>query len=992
MMLALWPVGWTMLKTMKRKITHTSRTNRFDNCAEGAISTGAWLLVASFFLTCQSFSCYFYTAGLCDTVTEVNSGIRHLNYSLGTTYVLHMLSKYLLGITAKQILLFRLRAHQSFAVVLAVATGFYSLYEYAADGINFGSSAGKVAVEIFLCCGWFTSITLFIQRTPEVFTPPIQNLNSVILDSNVALETLRVVPDGIMRDSELEELARGALSKDKGVLGVMLRQVNDEGGIRVGRRASRRSSVESRDRDVTPPARWLGAKEELGDLSPPGPGNRSPVGWDRVRAESMSVQALSRGRSPLHSPSTTRARRPTFRDGNKLEEEVFQRAPSQGDIRLRRQFTDEEREVLSAGKDLVEADEERKDDGEQPRQLSQGDAQLGRADQGEQPYVHPLKRYYDEHHKLPPWSFIRVYLREIAFFWRFMLFAITVFYKLFLSLAANLVLNRHWVQIFTPLSTAALLVGWLIAIPCHPKDRVSNQIMHLHFWFHALSEIPDLLVFIKLQATAVVFFWEGDLTMTRVLHLDLELLEVLVISASVLSGCISLYFFANRVQGVTPVSALRQGLEWSTMLFWLIICVLMAYKARSTARQSLETALALQTGDGEEASSSGHAAAPEPSDRDRATSAVLAQAASTRHLTARLSHRLPQAPSPEDSGALTSTGAAADDDASVTLTPSAVLCCSCWGRFAREVDADTGRTNIPVFRLIFVSATVAYFVLIVLGTTGVLYWGYATIVSGFSVSCVCFHWLISIEHPTSTIERIHLMLHALSALVVLLLLLDKSMWVQAGYQGLILCTVFPSLFFGIQGLKKALQRRYCNHLELVREAISIFSRSCMLLGILLFLAFEGIGCLNAHPQDMEACEALLFANTQAGLSVSLGFLVFLGMCDLAPRRLLVMALTPHQIATCGLSALASVLCLFSVASRHFSIVEYVYQVEMVQFTCLLSWYTALVILWCNRPKEDDLDIDITGPTRGGLYEIFPRLRRNSDTVLAPAANGTANMV
>jgi hypothetical protein len=62
-------------------------------------------------------------------------------------------------------------------------------------------------------------------------------------------------------------------------------------------------------------------------------------------------------------------------------------------------------------------------------------------------YVHPLLRYYRESGRIPPLSFIVTYLCEIVFFWRFMLFMLTVGYKLFLTLAAYIIMNRHWAQV-----------------------------------------------------------------------------------------------------------------------------------------------------------------------------------------------------------------------------------------------------------------------------------------------------------------------------------------------------------------------------------------------------------------------------------------------------------------------------------------------------------------------------------------------------------------
>lgn len=46
---------------------------------------------------------------------------------------------------------------------------------------------------------------------------------------------------------------------------------------------------------------------------------------------------------------------------------------------------------------------------------------------------------------------------------------------------------------------------------------------------------------------------------------------------------------------------------------------------------------------------------------------------------------------------------------------------------------------------------------------------YATAVVGISFASVCSHWLISIEHPTSTMEIVHLLLHACTEAISVLL-------------------------------------------------------------------------------------------------------------------------------------------------------------------------------------------------------------------------------
>jgi hypothetical protein len=95
------------------------------------------------------------------------------------------------------------------------------------------------------------------------------------------------------------------------------------------------------------------------------------------------------------------------------------------------------------------------------------DQELGAQDGGESTlYIHPLLRYYLEHSKLPPWSFCATYLCEIVFFWRFMLFVFTFGYKVFLTFAAYVIINRRWAQVR---STSAALNGG----PCqHPLSHV----------------------------------------------------------------------------------------------------------------------------------------------------------------------------------------------------------------------------------------------------------------------------------------------------------------------------------------------------------------------------------------------------------------------------------------------------------------------------------------------------------------------------------------
>jgi hypothetical protein len=69
---------------------------------------------------------------------------------------------------------------------------------------------------------------------------------------------------------------------------------------------------------------------------------------------------------------------------------------------------------------------------------------------------------------------------------------------------------------------------------------------------------------------------------------------------------------------------------------------------------------------------------------------------------------------------------------------------------------------------------------------------------GVSFSSVCFHWLISVEHPTSRLEVAHLLLHAAAELTSTLLWLRRGDWVPALYSLWALLAVYPCLFYGIQ--------------------------------------------------------------------------------------------------------------------------------------------------------------------------------------------------
>ncbi|CAB1107887.1 unnamed protein product [Ectocarpus sp. CCAP 1310/34] len=708
-----------------------------------------------------------------------------------------------------------------------------------------------------------------------------------------------------------------------------------------------------------------------------------------------------------------------------------------------------------------------------------------------QEYTHPLLKYYRMHGRIPPLSFFITYLCEIVFFWRFMLFTFTVGYKLFLSLAAYYIMNRHWAQIFTPLSTSALVVSWLLTLGCDPRDRVSNQMMNVHFWFHALSEIPDILVWIKngetLQAKHVVFnvlvlvivwpwvyiayrrvltnlrakycgheedtsvklFWEGsflmavefylafqangclthapvgeeaicdniihsnlisgmniiliflvvrvilfkmgDLTITRTLHLELRPYEILVVIFSVVSGSVSLYFMANREDGVTEVGEVRQGLEWATMFLWIVVCLLMAHltpTVGSGRAKALEVMVSQNGGGG------GSAATPNmpstanaPGLDEAANNLALAMAAERRKGSrAGLTNSPSKGSPPRLSGRKSSTpnggprqqrdgnnNTDTKDDGGATATA------------ATETNGSTPLAGNEGAEMMRVSTPTREGGGGGGGGGGGEDWvavdgedgdddkeddsrGYATAVVGVSFACVCSHWLISIEHPTSTMEIVHLLLHACTEAISVLLWVSVRDWTQAVYTLSAFFAVYPCLFYGIQALKLGLHRKFSDHLGLVREAMKIFLWSSVLLMVLMYLAFECIGCLNSRPE--ADCAALLYANTQdryyvviersftflqVGLSVVLGFLSFLGlivMQDITSRHFLSLSFTWPQVAVLTFSLVAVGLCIFSLASRHFSKLTTDLWEHMVELATLFSWYAALLILWIRRPWYD----------------------------------------
>lgn len=72
LMLMFWPTGWVMLRRLRIKLNHPSRTSRFPNVGESAMSSGVPLLCLSLYLGTQSLSCLVYE-GVTDCTLK-NSG------------------------------------------------------------------------------------------------------------------------------------------------------------------------------------------------------------------------------------------------------------------------------------------------------------------------------------------------------------------------------------------------------------------------------------------------------------------------------------------------------------------------------------------------------------------------------------------------------------------------------------------------------------------------------------------------------------------------------------------------------------------------------------------------------------------------------------------------------------------------------------------------------------------------------------------------------
>ncbi|CAM9740715.1 unnamed protein product, partial [Scytosiphon promiscuus] len=574
---------------------------------------------------------------------------------------------------------------------------------------------------------------------------------------------------------------------------------------------------------------------------------------------------------------------------------------------------------------------------------------------------------------------------------------------------------RHWAQIFTPLSTSALVVSWLLTLGCDPRDRVSNQaslMMNVHFWFHALSEIPDILVWMKNgqtieEDTSVKLFWEGSFLMAVEFYLAFQSACDNIIHSNLISGMNIILIFLVVRDGVTEIGEVRQGLEWTTMFLWIVVCLLMAHLTPTvgSVRAKAMEAMVSRSGAGiNSTAASNMPAMVNPAGLDEVANNLTLALAAQRRKGSRATgstsrerpcrhrarkpefrrgssrtegrkslfprHRSPAAYRP---GAGNGAGGemvrvstptrdehgeegwlAVEDDAGDDKEGGSRCCCACWDSFAFWMDQRNTQNNLPVFRLLYFSATVVYFIVMLGVAAGGIKRGYATAVVGVSFASVCSHWLISIEHPTSTMEAVHLLLHACTEAVSVLLWVSERNWTQAVYTLSAFFAVYPCLFYGIQALKLGLHRKFSDHLALVKEAMKIFLRSSVLILVLMYLAFECIGCLNSRPE--ADCAALLYANTQVGLSVVLGFLSFLGlivMQDITSRHFLELSFTwPQQVAVLTFSLAAVGLCIFSLASRHFSKLTTDLWEHVIELATLFSWYSALLILWIRRPWYD----------------------------------------
>lgn len=74
LMLMFWPTGWVMLRRLRIKLNHPSRTSRFPNVGESAMTSGVPLLCLSLYLGTQSLSCLVYE-GVTDCTLKNSGGL-----------------------------------------------------------------------------------------------------------------------------------------------------------------------------------------------------------------------------------------------------------------------------------------------------------------------------------------------------------------------------------------------------------------------------------------------------------------------------------------------------------------------------------------------------------------------------------------------------------------------------------------------------------------------------------------------------------------------------------------------------------------------------------------------------------------------------------------------------------------------------------------------------------------------------------------------------
>ncbi len=885
-----------------------------------------------------------------------NQSIRHMSYCLSNLYIMYSLFTHLSGTSTQQMMLFQLQLHEGFAVIFSLISSMYCLYEYSSEpgGMPFMGYAVVDSLRSIIVWPFFlASVMLLVWWTPEVYTP-------VIFDGDACGDCL---------DLQTLKVGSGVVSYD-----------------------------------VVQELIWV----------------------QRTTGSESSLM------NQLYLPQISRS-------GSDFKHQVTSSSPSQ---------TTEEYE--------------------------------------EDKYVHPLLLYYNEHHRIPPFGFFLAYLSEIVFFWRFSLFILTVGYKLLVFVSSYSTGYRYWAQILNPLSTSALIVHWMLVLRCNYNDRVSNQALNFHFWFHALSEIPTVVVWIRerniqksvfnivvmvilwplifigckriiytlnmrsvssrlststqffIEGTGlmvvqfylafqshscilvasrqdlglgyckallhtnlwsgmniamtflvvrVLFFKLGGLSISKLLRLQLRSYEVLVLLLCALSGSVSLYFFANKDQTTGVLarpSTVIQGIETASMVGYILVFLLMAYKHWEEPVDGDVGYTALDTM--MESFYNNQSPDTFAAEEEAESEVVLPRDAASKHQECSKRH------SPDIDGMLISTRPRQSlhkKDRS-TLSPSGIVnasegcspmshegstmgcerggvavhqrrksgsvlyanCCPCWMNFSLWMDHRNSGSNVRVFRLILCSGTVVYIILMIGTAIDRVERDYAASMEGISLACVCCHWLITVEQQTAPIEVLHLLGHAFAEFTSIVFWIFADKRLETIHSILSFLAVYPCLYHGVYALKLGLRRKF-DQKTLVDLASNIAKQSFILLLVLLYLFFESFGCV--YLKSADNCQEVLSANKQMGVSALLAFLVYLSLVvvqDVDTRRVLCMELSPAQLLVFLTSALAIVLSSFSIASRHShrgrsDRVDY-----MIEIVTLICWYAALIILWIRRPWYD----------------------------------------